>query len=200
MSETLKSPDFLKTEPESNVVLARRRGRPKGAKNKIKSFAPAPDASIVKRNGRGRPKGSKNKPKAEGLTPLQPDSSFCLTETKQKRGRPKGAKNKPKNEVGYVAVMAKPLKKQDRSKEEARSGNETSQSNVNTPREEETHPLFVAAKWIEKNMHPGQMSYYRRRMSSMGVSMQAVIALDIMGLFSIVDNELRKQIKVNSAE
>ena len=196
MSEILKSPDFLKTEPENSIILVRKRGRPKGAKNKIKSLESATDIPIVKKSGRGRPKGSKNKPKADGLSPLQPTSSFCSIEPKQKRGRPKGSKNKLKAEMGCVTVLAKPLKKQDSLESLSK---ETAQSSSNSTKEK-THPLLIAASWIEKNMHPGQTGYYRRRMSSMGVSMQAVIALDIMGLFSIADNELRKQIKVTSVE
>jgi hypothetical protein len=60
--------------------------------------------------------------------------------------------------------------------------------------------LLTVAKWVEKNMHHTQIGYYRRRMTSMGISMQAVIALDIMSLFSITDIELRKQIKATSTE
>ena len=56
----------------------KKRGRPKGSKNKPKD---TPTEVPTEPKKRGRPKGSKNKPKD---TPTQP----------KKRGRPKGSKNK----------------------------------------------------------------------------------------------------------
>lgn len=82
-------------------AAVRRRGRPKGSKNKPKTTpkTTAETASAtavtktddstepVKKRGRGRPKGSKNKTTT---------SSTASTETSKKRGRgrPKGSKNK----------------------------------------------------------------------------------------------------------
>lgn len=64
------------------VVLPKKRGRPKGSKNKVKLGREAPqpqpvqldeDGVPIKRK-RGRPKGSKNKPKPQSL--LSPSKSF----------------------------------------------------------------------------------------------------------------------------
>lgn len=75
------------------VVAVKRRGRPPGSKNK--SNATEAVAAAPKR--RGRPKGSKNKTKAASAAP-----AANVTKTTRKRGRPKGSKNKPKT----VAVAA----------------------------------------------------------------------------------------------
>ena len=61
-----------------DIIIPKKRGRPKGSKNKPKVL----DIIIPKK--RGRPKGSKNKPKV--LDIIIP----------KKRGRPKGSKNKLK--------------------------------------------------------------------------------------------------------
>jgi hypothetical protein len=81
MTEKLKNQDSLEIHP---AVLpsgppVRRRGRPKGAKNKPKisntadavNPAVAPVVQLVRR--RGRPKGAKNKPKvAQTAIPVEP--------------------------------------------------------------------------------------------------------------------------------
>lgn len=71
--------------PVDGVVLPKKRGRPKGSKNKVKTgdngeVAPQPqpvqldeDGVPIKRK-RGRPKGSKNKPKPQSL--LSPNKSL----------------------------------------------------------------------------------------------------------------------------
>ena len=64
----------------------KKRGRPKGSKNKPKDDLPEITDTPKKR---GRPAGSKNKPK-------EPDVSKDISETPKKRGRPAGSKNKPK--------------------------------------------------------------------------------------------------------
>ncbi|MDR0675916.1 MAG: transposase [Elusimicrobiota bacterium] len=84
----------------------KKRGRPKGTKNKPKPGS-AFDMSLtpgdIPKSGRsrGRPKGSKNKPK--------PGSAFDMSLTPgdipksgRSRGRPKGSKNKPKPELAVV--------------------------------------------------------------------------------------------------
>jgi hypothetical protein len=205
MSEILKRQDFLTTEVVAEVVsepIVKKRGRPKGAKNKIKPPVPPQIDGVeqveVKRSGRGRPKGSKNKPKTgtpilgEPAAPIEPGS----VGDKPRRGRPKGSKNKPKAEVSKVLVLAKP-----RGRPRKETLPEAAENKGELIKDKETpalHPLMEVAKWIEKHMHPGQMSYYRRRVTSMGVSLHTVIALDIMGLFSISDPDIRKQIKTTA--
>ena len=61
-----------------DIIIPKKRGRPKGSKNKSK------DLDIIIPKTRGRPKGSKNKSK---------DLDIIIPKT---RGRPKGSKNKPK--------------------------------------------------------------------------------------------------------
>jgi multicomponent Na+:H+ antiporter subunit B len=78
----------------------KRRGRPKGSKNKAKSAvaktADTPKKSSVKPSAtsapkkRGRPAGSKNKPKTVAA------KTAAKAAPKRGRGRPKGSKNKPK--------------------------------------------------------------------------------------------------------
>lgn len=70
----------------------KRRGRPKGSKNKVKPVASKVETVLTRPTPkkRGRPAGSKNKPKtvaAKTATKAAP---------KRGRGRPKGSKNKPK--------------------------------------------------------------------------------------------------------
>jgi hypothetical protein len=66
-----------------NKDKPKKRGRPKGSKNKT--------------NGKlGRPKGAKNKSKGK-KKPGRPKGSKNQTKPKKKPGRPKGSKNKPKN-------------------------------------------------------------------------------------------------------
>ena len=74
---------------ETTTTL-KRRGRPKGSKNKAKVealFSSCETTTKLKR--RGRPKGSKNKAKVEALF-----SSCETTKKLKRRGRPKGSKNK----------------------------------------------------------------------------------------------------------
>ena len=73
----------------------KKRGRPKGSKNKPKDVPTEPHTEPKKR---GRPKGSKNKPKD---TPTE-----VTTQTKN-RGRPKGSKNKPNDTPTEVTTQPK---------------------------------------------------------------------------------------------
>ena len=77
------------TPPDLASVPSKKRGRPKGSKNKPKDDIPADVPAEPKK--RGRPKGSSNKPKDDipADVPAEP----------KKRGRPKGSKNKPKDDI-----------------------------------------------------------------------------------------------------
>ena len=71
-----------KVAPQEVPTEPKKRGRPKGSKNKIKD---TPEEVPAEPKKRGRPKGSKNKIKdISEETPTEP----------KKRGRPKGSKNK----------------------------------------------------------------------------------------------------------
>ena len=87
------SPD-LASEP------SKKRGRPKGSKNK-----PKDDISIdvpAEHKKRGRPKGSTNKSKD--------DISADVSAEPKKRGRPKGSKNKPTDDIS-ADVSVEPKKR-----------------------------------------------------------------------------------------
>jgi hypothetical protein len=71
--------------PDIASVSSKKRGRPKGSKNKPKDDIPADVHTEPKK--RGRPKGSSNKPTDD--TPAEP----------KKRGRPKGSKNKTTGDI-----------------------------------------------------------------------------------------------------
>jgi len=75
-------------------VTPKRRGRPKGSKNKAKpAVIKAPVSAAPKRRGRppgSKNKTSKNKPKTVAI------KTAAKTTPKRGRGRPKGSKNKPK--------------------------------------------------------------------------------------------------------
>ena len=73
-------------------AASKRRGRPKGSKNKVKPVAAKIETVLTKPTPkkRGRPAGSKNKPKTIAA------KTASKTVPKRGRGRPKGSKNKPK--------------------------------------------------------------------------------------------------------
>jgi len=73
-----KTKDTLQETPTE----PKKRGRPKGSKNKIKD---TPEEVPAEPKKRGRPKGSKNKIK---------DHQVEVPTAPKKRGRPKGSKNK----------------------------------------------------------------------------------------------------------
>jgi hypothetical protein len=138
---------------------------------------------------RGRPKGAKNKPKQ-----IQPvvESEF----KPKKRGRPKGAKNKPK-EPSYVAPAApKPRGRPKKVTVEPVASSQPQETNhVDTM---DDHPLVLAAKWLEKNMHQHEMQYYRTRASRNGVPLNCAIVSDILGFFNVQNADICKQIKKNN--
>lgn len=70
----------------------KRRGRPKGSKNKAKPVATKVETVLTRTapKKRGRPAGSKNKPKTVAA------KTEAKAAPKRGRGRPKGSKNKPK--------------------------------------------------------------------------------------------------------
>jgi hypothetical protein len=80
----------------------RRRGRPKGSVNKVKSNLVNGDFASSEWVGkRGRPRGSKNKqktksPNVQSAIDSPSSASEPTTEGQRKRGRPLGSKNKPK--------------------------------------------------------------------------------------------------------
>jgi hypothetical protein len=79
--------DLLFPRAQDVYEQPKKRGRPKGSKNKPKDDLPEITDTPKKR---GRPAGSKNKPK-------DTDVSKDISETPKKRGRPAGSKNKPKD-------------------------------------------------------------------------------------------------------
>jgi hypothetical protein len=90
--------------PESPVSAPKKRGRPKGSKNKVTKDVPVSteEASTKKR---GRPKGSKNKNKKDDVVVEVPT-------TPKKRGRPKGSQNKNKQvDVDVPTAPKKRVKK-----------------------------------------------------------------------------------------
>ena len=76
------------------MVAPKRRGRPKGSKNKAKPAVSKAATSPAKSapKRRGRPPGAKNKPKTVEAS----SKTVANTTPKRGRGRPKGSKNKPK--------------------------------------------------------------------------------------------------------
>lgn len=176
----------------------------KVSKITLTTTIPATDNVYVKR-GRGRPKGAKNKPKTVAIT-----ESLTVPQTATRgRGRPKGAKNKPKvilAEGDLVAVKYKPReeaadspapKKRGRPKKIQTEEAKTAPVVESATKEDslEDHPLFHAAKWLEKNMHQTEMDYCRRRASRTGVPLSNVIVADILGFFNVQNAEICKQVK-----
>lgn len=157
--------------------VRRGRGRPKGAKNKIRSFVP-PEAVLPKR-GRGRPKGAKNKsktPQTEDATLLvkhKPREPSTTQPSGKKRGRPR--KLPLQSEEPIVVKIEQP-------QTDSLDG----------------HPLLLAVKWIEKNMHPTEVDYYRRRASRNSVPLHCAMVSDILGFFNVQNAEICKQIKKNN--
>ncbi len=79
---------------------SKKRGRPKGSKNKPKDDISA-DVPLEPKK-RGRPKGSTNKSKT--------DITADVPAPPKKRGRPKGSKNKPKDDI-TTDVPSQPKKR-----------------------------------------------------------------------------------------
>jgi hypothetical protein len=181
------------TSSSSACIPVKKRGRPKGSKNKPKTdtapVSPEP-APIAKK--RGRPKGSKNKVYVQPeLAAAQP-----VAEAK-KRGRPKGSKNK--------TTLAAVIKSHESLKEPvtvtrrpiSASTDITTVHPAVQPIAEE-HPLQIAASWIEKNMHPSEVQYYRSRANRTGTSLRCAMMSDMLGFFNVKDTEINKQVKKNN--
>jgi hypothetical protein len=180
----------LNDELAPQQVVVRKRGRPPGAKNKpklpvIREEPPHALTTTVKR--RGRPKGSKNKIKA--CSPPQ-----MVEIVVKKRGRPKGSKNILKTPVAVSvplpAISTSCEKRLDTAKEQPASKIPSADDLTN-------HPLVLAASWLEKNMHPSEMQYYRSRAYKHGTSLQSAMMSDILGFFNVKESEITKQIKKN---
>ena len=143
---------------------------------------------ICPRPRRGRPKGAKNKPK-------QPTAPTVAAVVKH-RGRPKGAKNKPK--TTSVEPSPKTVIKVSQVKQAEKSLRSKKPVEVKTPPPVEEHVLLTAVRWIEKNMHPSQVQYYRARASKAGTMIHHSMISDILGFFNVQECELTKQIKKNN--
>jgi hypothetical protein len=166
----------------SNIDLPKKRGRPKGAKNK-----PKPTTHVVaEKRPRGRPKGAKNKPKEQ--------EAPTVIAIKKPRGRPKGSKNKiaapEASKPDVKETVPVKVKKRANSVESC---------------EKPIHPLIPAILWLEKTMHPSQLQYYRSRanklelpQTSATTAVQTAIASDILGFFNVQDPEICKQVKRNT--
>jgi hypothetical protein len=127
----------------------------------------------VKR-GRGRPKGAKNKPKVspEGeLVKLKPREEEVIPKEVKRRGRPRKI-------VPMAATVQKPVATEATSLDH--------------------HPLVLAARWIEKNMHPTEMQYYRTRANRNGTSLVHTMVGDLLGFFNVQNADICKQIKKNN--
>nr|XP_027213142.1 histone H1-delta-like [Penaeus vannamei] len=79
----------------------KKRGRPKGSKNKSLAMASKSKNIGEAQKNRGRPKGSKNKSLAMA------SKSKNIGEAQKKRGRPKGAKNKTTDTSSKIAKPKK---------------------------------------------------------------------------------------------
>lgn len=155
------------------------------------------DTIVEVKRGRGRPKGAKNKPKELRVLPTH-------TEAPRKRGRPKGAKNKPKLQIlGDLVKFKKDnsataVKKRGRPPKIAQSTESPQEPSMVPQTSLENHPLVVAAKWLEKNMHPNEMQYYRTRTSRNNSSLTNTVVGDILGFFNVQNADICKQVKKNN--
>jgi hypothetical protein len=157
--------------------VKRKRGRPKGVKNKPKADKPV---VVKEKRPRGRPKGAKNKPK-------QGDAPEVKIKVKYRQAE------EPKD---VVVVVKKPLGR-------PRKNNplEVAPAKIKSEQEDKSqneHPLFAAITWLEKNMHHNELQYYRSRASKLGSTIHNAIASDILGFFNVQDPEICKQIKKNT--
>jgi len=173
MTEKLeKREDSQKSSTTSSSSEKKGRGRPKGAKNKPKDLVVVKSTTEEPKR-RGRPKGAKNKPKLASLLELvkfKPNSEE--PPQKKKRGRP----SRP------ASILAAPI-------------NEKPQPPADSL---DNHPLSLAAKWLEKNMHPNEMQYYRTRANKNGVSLRYLMVSDMLGFFNVQNSDICKQIKKNN--
>jgi hypothetical protein len=147
---------------------------------------------------RGRPKGSKNKPKDPAAIDQAAGGATPTEAVKRKRGRPKGSKNKTKllPEAGTIVAY----KKRGRPPKTPQTVVSTDQETKPIQQEQqlENHPLMLAARWIEKHMHHAELQYYRTRSNRMSVSLHAAIVSDMLGFFNVQDSDICKQIKKNN--
>ena len=167
-------------------------------RKKTKAVANAAIAPTAKT--RGRPKGAKNKVKLEAA-PSEPKTNpkvtLPLLPQNKRRGRPKGSKNKstvPQVFVKTAVAVDKPARRRNIKLEEP--------VKLKRPSVEvdplDSHPLMQAAKWLEKNMHQAEMYYYKSRASKLGVSVQQAVAGDLLGFFNVQEPGILKQIKKNN--
>jgi hypothetical protein len=141
---------------------------------------------------RGRPKGAKNKPK-QIIVISEPPPIL------KKKGRPKGAKNKPKAaKPANPPQIVRPVVKVSQVKQTEKRLQSKKPAEVKTPPPPAEHVLLTAVRWVEKNMHPSQVQYYRARASRAGITIHHSMISDILGFFNVRECELTKQIKKNN--
>ncbi|KAJ4850805.1 hypothetical protein Tsubulata_009800 [Turnera subulata] len=104
----------------NEIATPRKRGRPKGSKDKVKIMIACDGQERPRKSVRGRPKGSKNKVKKTQALVL-----VChnLQTTKGRRGRPKGSKNKVKENLPCDSVGTPKLQKDLASDRQELPGN-----------------------------------------------------------------------------
>jgi hypothetical protein len=128
----------------------------------------------------------------------------------RRRGRPKGSKNKPK--TGAVIASASSLVGATASEFIAPQlvNNEVVVSlpvkavEINLPVQSheaselslDGHPVIQAAKWLERKMPVVEIQYYKTRAAKQGVGVTNSIAMAILGLFNVQDQEIRKHAKI----
>jgi hypothetical protein len=175
-----------KKTPQNNIdVVKKKRGRPKGSKNKAK--VDNKEIPLKEIRKRGRPKGSKNKPKNDDSAQISLKGKY-----------PKDTVTKRPN----LCHIAKPTGKRGRPKKQdtiqAAPHTKTEEQKVSVDATLTEHPLFKAIVWLEKKMHHNELQYYRSRASKIGATLQVAIASDILGFFNVQDAELCKQVKKNT--
>lgn len=147
---------------------------------------------IVKK--RGRPKGSKNKPKE--VSKVSKVLRSKAAQEKPKRGRPKGSKNKPKEPVPTPVVVipeARPIKPS--RKNICKPAPVRVEPSRNEKKLSEEHPLVETVKWLMKYMSPNELNYYRTRANRLNMPQTILMANDVLSIFNVQDNEIKKQIK-----
>jgi hypothetical protein len=157
-----------------------------GSKNqKIPENRTDPTNPPVKR-GRGRPKGSKNKPKA-----LLDQPKDKPVKVGKKRGRKKDEQRSVKSGKRAKKLSARPSSKEEKPKIPTKTEEELLHEQLMQ------HPLFVAAKWLEKKMHPTEMQYYKRTANQRHTTVQHAMVSDMLGLFNNQDHDFCKLVRKN---
>lgn len=164
-------------------------------------------APVLKR-GRGRPPGSKNKPKVPQAT--QPEVKFKTKRkyTKRSKAAEKAAPRKKitrAKKSSSLKVSKKPAKlvkiPSAQKTGKAKPGTVVPQTPVSEspPQVDLTkHPLFIAAKWLEKNMHHTELQYYRSRANKKGTPISVALVSDMLGFYNVQKSDIDKQVLKNN--